>query len=686
MTHALAVGGYRGRVNGGSRRWQLGVDLAICGALLAFSVPYTMSAEDVGAGTDLDTILLPAVVLPILLRRRAPLAAAAALAAGCIVSGIPTFEQFRIMAAFPAGMLISYSLGTRLEQGRALAGVALVLAGVTFVGFTETVLDDDGGGLGMALLAIPLCIGVWLGGRFVRSRELLAAELDERSRLLEQRRDETARLAVDVERTLLESDIDAAARASVQEIIELAATGERALDTDAARARAALARVEQLAHETLNAMRGLLGALRSDERADAPPPPARALVAPADTPVAETRVGGRGIAGGQLEVHRADVALAAALTFVSLVTVFARPGVPSPVLVAMAVVLLGALIAVRRSHPVQAACLSAVILLVSPTRALEDTTPIGVVILYSCGVYASRRAGLLAIAALMVCAQLKFGFDDFPWNTAINLLALVPPWWVGRQVRSRRELVSALAERNRELQAAEEELTRLSVRRERARVAHELHDVVGHHLAVIAVQARAGQVALAGGDTAVRTEALAAIRESGRQALDDMLRLVDLLKADGDEGGARLKRLPALLDLARAGGLDVHFAPLDPTVQLSSEVEETAFRVVQEAVTNAIKYAPGAEVDVRLAVVDDSLEVGVRDTGAARQPAVAATGSSLGLAGMSDRVESCGGSLVTGPQEGGGWRVHARLPLGPAGQDPHTAAGSSDPATLSPEK
>src|SRR5215211_9328838 len=127
--------------------------------------------DGAGAGTVLDSLLLPAVVLPILLRRRRPFAAAAALAAGCVVSGIPTFDQFRLGVAIPAAMLVLYPLARDTERRRALTGLGLVLAGMVFIGLTDVVLHDEGGVAGMVAFSFPLCLAMWAGGRVVRARE-----------------------------------------------------------------------------------------------------------------------------------------------------------------------------------------------------------------------------------------------------------------------------------------------------------------------------------------------------------------------------------------------------------------------------------------------------------------------------------------------------------------------------------
>jgi signal transduction histidine kinase len=267
-----------------ARRWFL-VDLALCAAMLAYMLPPTLSADAIGAGTVWDSVLLPAVILPVLLRRREPFWAAVLLAAGCVVSGIPTFDQFRLAAAIPAGMLVAYSLATGTAAPRARLGLALVLAGMAFVGFTDVALDDAGGPLAMIAFSFPLCIGGWAAGRLVRSRERVADVLRERSLQLEHRREEIAALAVEVERTRLASDLDAAARGRVRALVELSTVTEGPGD-----ATAAFGDIERIAREALNELRGLLGVLRSDERGRRAPNPTLAQL---DTLIAEARAGGR---------------------------------------------------------------------------------------------------------------------------------------------------------------------------------------------------------------------------------------------------------------------------------------------------------------------------------------------------------------------------------------------------------
>jgi signal transduction histidine kinase len=203
--------------------------------------------------------------------------------------------------------------------------------------------------------------------------------------------------------------------------------------------------------------------------------------------------------------------------------------------------------------------------------------------------------------------------------------------------------------------------TRLAVRRERARIARDLHDILGHHVAVMVIQAGAGRMAT-GSHIDRATQRFKSIRQSGRHALGDVARLIDILHTDSRDTPPS-GRLQVLLDEAHAGGLDLHVSPLPHDVGLAPRVQDAAYRVVQEGLTNAIKHAPGARIDVCLSLRDDHLDVQVRDAGHTAPSTLAATGSGIGLSGMRTRIESLGGNLEAGPDPSGGWLLRAQLPL-----------------------
>ena len=359
-----------------------------------------------------------------------------------------------------------------------------------------------------------------------------------------------------------------------------------------------------------------------------------------------------------------DPALAAVVAAILLAEgLGGTEGAASP-LVPAAALLLAAPVAVRRSHPVAAGVAEAALLAVT-TEMISDDLAFGPglsvpVIAYSAGAYATWREGLAIAVALTAGSQVHVGFVDAPnWELAFVVLG---PWWIGAQIGRRRRLVAELRERTAELEAEQDAFARLSVRHERARVAHELHDIVAHHLAVIVVQAGAGRLAPAD-DPDKAAEHLGAIRQAGDQALAEIARLVDILHVDQADGAGGLLKLRVLVDEVNAAGAHVGFEPLPHETRLPPEIEEQAYRVVREGLTNAAKHAPGAPVRVRLTADGGEIEIEVRNEPSTEASSLAATGSGLGLAGMRERVESVGGTLDSGRTDDGGWRLSARLPV-----------------------
>jgi signal transduction histidine kinase len=359
-----------------------------------------------------------------------------------------------------------------------------------------------------------------------------------------------------------------------------------------------------------------------------------------------------------------DVALALALCTGALAEQLVRADSEHSLRAGALIVVVCIPLLARRTHPALATCVVAAVIVAVPD--MSGTFPPSIIealfpplLAYSCGAHASTRRGLGAVALLVAAIQVHVGFSEFP-NVEIAVAAL-PPWWVGRELRLRRELVTELAARTRELEAEEEAFIELSVQRERARIARDLHDIVSHHLSLMVIQAGAGRMSEPWqGDVAA--ERFRTIRDAGAQALVEADRLLAMLQADGPVA----PRLAALLERAEASGARVDVMPPEP--ELPPEVEALAYRVVQEALTNAMKHAPGAAVDIRIALDDAGLHVGVRNEPAPKPSPIAATGSGLGLAGMRERLAALGGGVDAAPETGGGFRVSAWVPLerGPA--------------------
>jgi signal transduction histidine kinase len=217
--------------------------------------------------------------------------------------------------------------------------------------------------------------------------------------------------------------------------------------------------------------------------------------------------------------------------------------------------------------------------------------------------------------------------------------------------------------RRRRIQRDLERAARDAVSEERARIAHELHDVVAHAMGVMVVQAGAARVVIRR-DPASASDALQRIEDTGRTGLAEMRRLVNILETDDEavrEPQPGLDQLDELLERMRETGL-----PIEATVEgaprhLSPGVDLTAYRVVQEALTNALKHGAGAHAQVFLRYGDDSLELEIADNG--RGPPPDGTQTGHGLIGMRERVGLFGGSLETGERPGGGFVVRARIPL-----------------------
>jgi signal transduction histidine kinase len=237
-------------------------------------------------------------------------------------------------------------------------------------------------------------------------------------------------------------------------------------------------------------------------------------------------------------------------------------------------------------------------------------------------------------------------------------------WLAGVYVRARRQ-ATALAEHNAALQRQAEQ----AVAAERARIARELHDIVAHHLSVVVLQAAGAR---ASGQASDRT--LEKIENSGRQALTEMRRLLGILREPDEEPALTpqpgLGELPALAESVRAAGLPVHMVVDGSGAALPSAVDVSAYRIVQEALTNVLKHAGSAHAEVSIGYVDDSVTIQVTDDGPGLEAAdpgwAEGAPGGRGLTGMRERVALFGGELRAGPGPDGGFTVWARLPVGDA--------------------
>lgn len=277
-------------------------------------------------------------------------------------------------------------------------------------------------------------------------------------------------------------------------------------------------------------------------------------------------------------------------------------------------------------------------------------------------------ATILAIGLLAVWPITFYGpgeIDAFDGGARfVFVMFFLVGWAFGSQVRASHERQAALAEHAAATQAAVDAVARQAVAEERNRIARELHDAVGHSVNVMVMQAGAARLATQD-ERAVGS--LREIERVGRLALGDLDRMLGLLHATDDaaplEPAYGLADIGRLVEGIRAAGADIEFVDgcppeLDRTVERTTSA--TAYRIVQEALTNAVKHAGPAHIEVTLRCDDRELIVQVIDDG--RGAATATGGGGRGLIGMRERVELLGGRLTTGPRAGGGYRVEAHIP------------------------
>ena len=319
----------------------------------------------------------------------------------------------------------------------------------------------------------------------------------------------------------------------------------------------------------------------------------------------------------------------------------------------------------RRRFPFAVLCvvigaLSAQALLTVPVDGMSGLVAL-VVAVYSVAAHAERTRALAGLALALVAGAALIANDlaDLPFDVFV----IGAPWLAGYALRAARLRARELETLTAELASEREERARLAVAAERTRIARELHDVVAHSVSTMVVQAEAGDTLLVEHPQRAG-EAFVAIQTTGRQALTEMRRLLGLLR-QGDRELAlvpqpSMVRLEDLIARVREAGLAVELDVEGPTRPLPPGLDLSAYRIVQEALTNALRHAGGARAWVTLRYRDDALELGIVDDGHSGGNGASA---GHGLTGMRERVKLYGGQLEAGRRPDGGYAVHARLPL-----------------------
>ena len=368
-----------------------------------------------------------------------------------------------------------------------------------------------------------------------------------------------------------------------------------------------------------------------------------------------------------------DVLAAVAYTGPALAAAVAVPTADGPALVLplMAAVVSGTALLFRRQAPMSSLAATAGIMLITFSVPASFAAVATAMALYAVGVYRSARhavLALLAISAILLAAAAQQPRSMVDLGQAVQAIAvLVIATLLGLNVRMRRSYVAALVDRADRLMHERKYLASIPAATERNAIAREMHDIVAHGLAVMISLAH-GSAEIAPTDPARAVQAMRQVAETGRVAATDMRRMLGVLNEDntGELAGAAAPSpgvgdVPALVELFRSAGLPVVLqsagvAPADPGIQLA------VYRVIQEGLTNALKYARAATaVTVRSQFTGQEIMVSVTDDG---QPVDApADRAGHGVAGMRQRVALYGGTLRAGPLTNGGWSVTARFPL-----------------------
>ena len=367
--------------------------------------------------------------------------------------------------------------------------------------------------------------------------------------------------------------------------------------------------------------------------------------------------------------RKVDVVLAAVLVAGAVAAVGGSKHAAAVALIAAAVAT--GTVGLRRRAPLPsvAVTVGAILVLALSDPSADETVPgiAALLVFYTLGRTGVARGQTALDAALLGLGVLAVALGPHQ-PTVVDVLAtwalfVAGPYVAGRAAENRRALTREMAANAERLQSEQDARARGAAAEERTRIARELHDVIAHNVSVMVIQAVAARRVAADDPDSARA-ALASVQTSGREALLEMRRMIGVLRHGDLELAAAatpgLGQLELLVQRARAAGLPVDLQVHGQRRPLSEGLDLVAFRVVQEALTNVIKHAGPASASVTVTYAD-ALELEIRDDG--RGGAAPEPSGGHGLVGMHERLNLYGGELSTGAQPGGGFRVHARLPV-----------------------
>jgi signal transduction histidine kinase len=607
-----------------------------------------------GLGVDC-AVLAVLATLPLALRRQAPVVSFA-----CVAVLAPTLDRalgspwgqqanalvFLILAS-------SYAVGAHAPLRRSLAAIG---GAMVWLATLEAVWGD-----GQDYAFLVLLLGVpWVAGRGVRKYRRQTARLHELTARLQAERAVSERIAVARERERMAHETHDAIAHTVGEMVVQASGAEHVFRANPARAREALAAVQQAGRDAVDELRAILGVLRSGDEPALPVGHAQLDLEPGR----KTRTRSwRAFLDAGLALGLLALGVAYSLNAAALV------GQRLPALLVQVVAV--AAVALRGPRPFAALPLAALAyageaLLVDGDPGSPATIAALLLTTYSAAARAGRLGAIgAAVLALGLPAVIALAIADADAADVILPVTIIGiPWLAGRAVAAYRRQSTELGVLAQRLARERDARARLAVLDERARLARELHDSVAHAISVMVLQAGAAEQVLDSRPERAR-EAMRAVQDVGRDALDQIGSLLGLLEPTDTRPPLSprpgLADLEPLLGAVRQAGLPVRLTMVGAPRPLPAALDGAAYRVVQEAVTNALKHAAAASTDVTVRFAADGVHLDIVDTGTA-SPAPTLTGGH-GLAGMRERVAQHGGLLRAGPVPGGsGFAVHAFLP------------------------
>jgi signal transduction histidine kinase len=651
-----------------SDRIRLGGDALIAVALAAAVGLTALAAGGSPLAGRIAAMPAAAGLLALLERRRRPLPVLVVVFAVVFVEEIASPHAYQV-ATFLAVMVARYSLGAHAPRRVLGLGLLIGCVGVV-IGHSLGKRTHYSGASADVFFVVILVIAPVLIGRVVRARSQLANSLREATERLRAARSERLAAVLAADRARLSESIDAALLDGLGKMVEHAEC-ETPAQVNA---------LERIARELLARLRGLLKDLRAGEEAFRPgrsiselhAPVQRAIEADAALLSAPSAAKASPRRGGLVSPRLIDAALAAVALVLAaglLASTVGNHTLRGPrwgdALLAVAV---AAPIAWARRFAVEAAVISiaatlAYIAVAAPADPASGWLPTATVLVFpfAIGVTCPARR---ATAGLGLCLLVAAGGDAVdpasrfdPVTIGPDLALVVGAWAAGRVLRDRARMLERLADTAAGIEDEREQLAAGARTAERTRVARELHDAVAHAMTVIVLQAGAARRVWRS-DPALANEHTVTLRKTVSELITE-LRAMMVALAGGEQPG--IDRLDRLLERAGASGMHVDLDVSGDRGALSPELEHTAYRVLQEALTNAARHAPGTDIRVRLDFDRSGLALEVANE-LPSPPAPAANGPGQGLSGMRERVEACGGRLATGTGPPGRFTVRAWLP------------------------